>query len=159
MLPPLGARCRACCSNDSGDASEGVKRVLRGCRLRRVELEILLLLGDWLRKGFMNPQEIPYYLINQTLRGSLVRSTSVLLLLTQRKFPRAVRTPPRQFRWLAPYCRLQKIGNSLRATTRAATPPSKQYAPYSPTNMTPIYINKGLFYSSTLRLQNRSLFI
>ena len=43
-------------------------------------------------------------------------------------------------------------GTRLERRRRASTPPSKQYTPYSPTNIALIYINKGLFYNSTLKL-------
>ena len=44
------------------------------------------------------------------------------------------------------------LGTCLERQRYISTPPLKQYTPYSPTNIALIYINKYLFYNSTLKL-------
>ena len=57
------------------------------------------------------------------------------------------------------YSRLRNIGKNRQAAAARITPPSKQYTPYSFTNIALYFINRGLFYSPIVGLQNKPIFI
>ena len=54
---------------------------------------------------------------------------------------------------------IQSIAKYCRQCAQTQCTPSKKYTPYNPTNVASNYINKGSFYSPTLWLQNKPLFI
>ena len=51
------------------------------------------------------------------------------------------------------------LNSTTEAWVKSSWPLPKQYAPNSLTSIAPNYINMGLFYSSTLKLPNKVLFI